>query len=129
MELDLTDIMELDGVKELVTAIISGIVLLGLWLLWRSVKGRLERVLGQTENSHQNTEYPNLRDEVTVIRQTVNEVAAMQQQMVTTVQADRTASRNETEGVRADVRNLSQRLDLHIATSVASRHTSPTDPV
>ena len=126
--MDLTSIMEINGVKDLATAIIGAIVLLGLWLLWQAVKKRLERVLGQTENSHQNTEYPNLRDEVTAIRQTVDSVASMQEQMVATVQADRTASRQETEGVRTDVRHLSQRLDIHIATAVA-RQAPPAEPL
>lgn len=126
--MDLTKIMEPEGVRELVTAIVSALVLLGLLLLWRAIKPRLDRVLGQTENSHQNTEYPNLRDEVTAIRQTVDSVAAMQGQMVATVQADRTASRQETEGVRTDVRHLSQRLDIHIATAVA-RQAPPAEPL
>jgi hypothetical protein len=135
--MDLTTIMEPEGVQALVTSVVSGIVLLGLWLLWRSIKPRLERVLGQTENSHENTEYPNLRDEVTAIRllteqnaTTLGEAAVVMNRLATTVENDRASSRSETEGVRADVRTLTGRLDLHIAASTAAQRAvaPPTEP-
>lgn len=129
--MDLTTIMEPEGVQALVTSVVSGILLLGLWLLWRSIKPRLERVLGQTENSHEDTEYPNLRDEVTAIRLLAEQAATTGKEtaeavglLADAVGQDRTASRRETEGVRDDVRSLSGRLDLHIAAS-ASRHAPP----
>lgn len=134
--MDLTTIMEPETVQGLISSIVAALVLLGLWLLWRSIKPRLERVLGQTENSHENTEYPNLRDEVTAIRllteqnsATLGEAAVVMNRLAMTVENDRAASRNETEGVRADVRTLTGRLDLHIATVTArSPVAAPTDP-
>lgn len=123
----LEEIMNPDTVTGLITSIGSALLLLGLFLLWRAIKPRLDRVLGQTENSHSNTEYPNLRDEVTAIRlqgeamtEAVQTLAATQTALAKTVQEDRSASRQETEGVRTDVRSLSQRLDVHIAASAAS---------
>src|SRR3546814_11384391 len=75
-----------------------------------------------TENSHEDTEYPNLRDEVTAIRliaeetaKTSAETAAVVNTLASSVADDRRASRTETEGVRADGRTMSGRLDLHIA--------------
>lgn len=125
--MELSDIMDPTTTTGLITSIVSALVLLGLYLLWRAIKPRLDRVLGQTENSHEKTEYPNLRDEVTAIRTLVEQTAVTSAEtaqtvksLASTVQEDRTASRQETEGVRSDVRTLSQRLDVHIATSVAS---------
>lgn len=135
--MDLTTIMEPETVQGLVSSIVAALILLGLWLLWRSIKPRLERVLGQTENSHEDTEYPNLRDEVTAIRllteknaTTLGEAAVVMNRLATTVENDRASSRSETEGVRADVRTLTGRLDLHIATSTAAqgRVAPPPDP-
>lgn len=132
--MNLTDILEADTVQGLISSIIAAIVLLGLWLLWRAVRGRLERVLGQTENSHEGTEYPNLRDEVTAIRMLTEanakasiETAAAVKGLASTVQEDRNAQRSETEGVRADVRAIGTRVDLHIATSMG-RGAPPSDP-
>lgn len=129
----LEDIMNPETTTGLITSIISGVVLLGLWLLWRAVRGRLERVLGQTENSHEKTEFPNLRDEVTAIRlqgeaatTALQTIAEAQAALAKTVQEDRTVSRQETEGVRADVRSLSARLDVHIAAS-GVRQAPPSD--
>lgn len=128
----LEEIMNPDSLTGLITSIVAALVLLGLWLLWRSIKPRLERVLGQTENSHENTEYPNLRDEVTAIRllteqnaTTLGEAAVVMSRLATTVENDRSASRQETEGVRSDVRTLSQRLDVHIAANGAQRVLPP----
>lgn len=125
--MDLEEIMDPTTTTGLITSIVSALVLLGLYLLWRAIKPRLDRVLGQTENSHEKTEYPNLRDEVTAIRTLVEQTAVTSAEtaqtvkgLASTVQEDRTASRQETEGVRSDVRTLSQRLDVHIAASVAS---------
>lgn len=130
-----TDIMDPTTPLGIVASIVSGLVLLTLWPLWRSIRGRLDRVLGQTENSHEDTEYPNLRDEVTAIRLlaeqtaiTSQETATVVNRLATTVEADRAATRQETEGVRQDVRTLSHRFDLHIATSVA-RQAPPADPL
>lgn len=130
--MDLTTIMEPETVQGLVSSIVAALVLLGLWLLWRSIKPRLERVLGQTENSHENTEYPNLRDEVTAIRllteknaTTLGEAAVVMNRLATTVENDRAASRSETESVRADLRAVGARVDLHIATSAAQRPVAP----
>src|SRR3546814_14971398 len=85
-----------------------------------------------TENSHEDTEYPNLRDEVTAIRliaeetaKTSAETAAVVNTLASSVADDRRASRTETEGVRADVRTLSGRLDLHIATAATHRSVAP----
>lgn len=128
----LEKIMEPDSVTGLITSIGSALLLLGLFLLWRAIKPRLDRVLGQTENSHENTEYPNLRDEVTAIRlsqeattEALQTLASTQTALAKTVQDDRSASRQETEGVRGDVRTLSQRLDVHIAASVSRQAQSP----
>lgn len=134
--MDLTTIMEPETVQGLVSSIVAALVLLGLWLLWRSIKPRLERVLGQTENSHENTEYPNLRDEVTAIRllteknaTTLSEAAVVMNRLATTVENDRASARSETEGVRADLRAVGARVDLHIATSAAQRAVAPpSDP-
>jgi hypothetical protein len=130
--MDLNDMLDPTTTTGLITSIVSGIVLLGLWLLWRAVRGRLERVLGQTENSHQGTEYPNLRDEVTAIRMlaeqaatTGKETAEAVGKLATAVGQDRAASRAETEGVRQDVRSLTSRLDVHIAASVARQAPPP----
>jgi len=127
-----TDILDPTTLPGAIATIVSGVVLLGLGLLWKSIKGRLERVLGQTENSHENTEYPNLRDEVTAIRllteqnaTTLSEAAVVMNRLATTVENDRASSRSETEGVRADVRTLTGRLDLHIAATAVGRQAQP----
>lgn len=131
----LEEIMNPDSVTGLITSIASALLLLGLVLLWRAIKPRLDRVLGQTENSHENTEYPNLRDEVTAIRLLAEQTATTSvetsntvKSLAKTVQDDRSSSRQETEGVRADVRTLSQRLDVHIAASGAQRAAPPEAP-
>jgi hypothetical protein len=135
--MDWNDVLDPTTVPGFIASILSGSLLIGLWFLWRSVKGRLERVLGQTENSHEHTEYPNLRDEVTAIRLIAEETAKISQETATavdslasTVSDDRRATRTETEGVRADVRALGQRVDLHIATSTAAQRAAapPPDP-
>ncbi|SRR6266542_1930962 len=133
--MDWNDVLDPTTVTGFIASILSGALLIGLWFVWRAVKGRLERVLGQTENSHEHTEYPNLRDEVTAIRLlaeqtavTSKETAAVMGRLASTVEEDRKASRSETEGVREDVRTLSGRLDLHIATSTTQRG-APRDPM
>src|SRR3546814_10152720 len=73
--MDLEEIMDPTTTTGRITSIVSALVLLGLYLLWRAIKPRLDRVLGQTENSHEKTEYPNLRDEVTAIRTLVEQTA------------------------------------------------------
>lgn len=126
-----TDIVDPTTPLGIIASIVSGLVLLALWPLWRSIKARLDRVLGQTENSHEKTEYPNLRDEVTAIRTLVEQTAVTSAEtaqtvkgLASTVQEDRTASRQETEGVRQDVRTLSSRLDVHIAATTARQAVS-----
>lgn len=133
--MELSDIMDPTTTTGLITSIVSALVLLGLYLLWRAIKPRLDRVLGQTENKHQETEYPNLRDEVTAIRlqgeaaaKALQEMASAQSALARTVQEDRTAARQETEGVRSDVRALSHRLDVHIAATGARVGSPPDDP-
>jgi len=118
----------------LVSSILGAALFLLLVFIWRSIKGRLERVLGQTENSHQDTEYPNMRDEITAIRllqeesaKAGKETAAAVGSLAKTVAEDRQASRTETEGVRADLRAVAQRVDLHIAAS-AAQQAQPPDP-
>lgn len=132
--MELADLMDPTTVPGLITSIISGTLLLGGLVLWKWLKGKLDRVLGQTENSHENTEYPNLRDEITAIRalteqnnSTGEEMAKVMNRLVVTVDEDRIAARRETEGVRQDVRALGQRVDLHIATVVVSRQAPPSD--
>lgn len=119
----------------LITSILGGALFLALGLIWRSIKGRVDRVLGQTENSHQDTEYPNMRDEITAIRllqeesaKAGKETAAAVGQLAKTVAEDRQASRTETEGVRADLRAVAQRVDLHIAASAAQQAQQPDGP-
>ena len=126
------DILDPTTVPGFIASILSGALLIGLWFVWRAVKGRLERVLGQTENSHEDTEYPNLRDEVTAIRMLAEQVATTGKEtaeavglLADAVGQDRVASRRETEGVRDDVRSLSGRLDLHIAASVSRQALPP----
>lgn len=130
--MELSDIMDPTTTTGLITSIVSALVLLGLYLLWRAIKPRLDRVLGQTENSHEKTEYPNLRDEVTAIRMLAEQTAVTSQEtstavkrLATAVQEDRALVRSETEGVRQDVRGLSSRLDIHIAATAAARHAPP----
>lgn len=100
-----------------VTALTAALIWLG-----RALKNRLQRVLDQTENSHQSADFPNLRDELTATRkaaEAATEAAVAAGKAVAdlsgVVTADRTAARKEVEGVREDVRGLSHRLDLHIA--------------
>src|SRR3546814_5018773 len=100
--MDLEEIMDPTTTTGLITSIVSARVLLGLYLLWRAIKPRLDRVLGQTENSHEKTEYPNLRDEVTAIRTLVEqtavtsaETAQTEKGLASTVQVDRTAPRQD----------------------------------
>jgi len=128
-----SDVLDPTTVPGFIASILSGALLIGLWFVWRAVKGRLERVLGQTENSHEGTEYPNLRDEVTAIRMLAEQAATTGKEtaeavglLATAVGQDRVASRSETEGVRQDVRSLTQRLDVHIAAS-AARQAPPPD--
>src|SRR3546814_11056688 len=130
--MDWNDILDPTTVPGFIASILSGALLIGLYFVWRAVKGRLERVLGQTENSHEDTEYPNLRDEVTAIRliaeetaKTSAETAAVVNTLASSVADDRRASRTETEGVRADVRPLAGRPDLPIAPADAQRPGAP----
>ena len=137
MNWEWTDVLDPTTVPGFIASILSGALLIGLWFVWRAVKGRLERVLGQTENSHAHAEYPNLRDEVTAIRLIAEETAKVGREtaaavgsLASTVSDDRRAARSETEGVRADVRALGQRVDLHIATNTAAQRAvaQPHDP-
>lgn len=130
--MELADIMDPTSPLGLITAIGSGALLLALAALWKWLKGKLDRVLGQTENSHENTEYPNMRDEITSIRLTTEEMArvmaeqtAATTRLAQTVATDRNAARQETEGVRQDVRSLSGRLDLYTAANVVARQAPP----
>lgn len=86
-------------------------------LIWlgRALKGRLQRVLDQTENSHEKADYPNLRDELTATRTAAEQAVEAVADLAKIVREDRAASREETEGVRQDVRLLAQRVDLHLA--------------
>src|SRR3546814_1144183 len=83
--MDLEEIMDPTTTTGRITSIVSALVLLGLYLLWRAIKPRLDRVLGQTENSHEKTEYPNLRDEVTAIRTLVEQTAVTSAETAQTV--------------------------------------------
>lgn len=123
---------DLSTAEGLVASILGAALFLLLVFIWRSIKVRVDRVLGQTENSHQDTEYPNLRDEITAIRLLQEDsakagkaTATAVQQLAKTVQEDRQASRTETEGVRADLRAVAQRVDLHIASSSAQQAPPP----
>ena len=109
------------------SAAAAGVALALVWL-GRVLRSRLQRVLDQTENEHADAEYPNMRDELTATRKAAESAvtaATTASESVThlakTVGEDRKASRAETEGVREDVRMLSQRLDLHIVETIRAQ--------
>jgi hypothetical protein len=102
-------------------SVASVAVTAGLIFVGRILKQRIERVLDQTENSHQAADYPNLRDELTATRKAAEQALASMSSLSKTVHDDRVASRAETEGVREDVRALSKRLDLHIVETIRSQ--------
>lgn len=87
----------------LVSTVIGGALLVALVGLWRLLKPRLDRLLGQTENQHADTPYPNLRDELTAVRLAAEAAADNSVQ-----------TRRELEGLREDHRELSRRVDHHI---------------
>lgn len=102
-------------------SVASVAVTAALIFVGRILKQRIERVLDQTENSHQSADYPNLRDELTATRKASEQAAAAVGDLSKTVHDDRVAARAETEGVRQDLRALSQRLDLHIVETIRAQ--------
>jgi flagellar biosynthesis/type III secretory pathway M-ring protein FliF/YscJ len=94
----------------LISTILGGALFVTLVALWKVIKPRLDRILGQTENRHQQAPYPNLRDELTAVRVAVESAAiAAESAAENTIQA-----RREVEGLREDHRELAKRVDRHI---------------
>lgn len=105
-------------VAGLISSILGMAMVTGLIWLYRVLKGRLDRVVSQTENSHAGGDYPNLRNELTATRVAAESSTKALEQI-----------REEVEGVRDDVRilakrqdslsdrmnNVSDKLDRHIA--------------
>ena len=103
------------------SAAAAGVALALVWL-GKTLRSRLQRVLDQTENEHADADYPNMRDELTATRKASEAAALAVAELAKTVQADRVLSREETEGVRQDVRTLAQRVDLHLVGSLRAQN-------
>lgn len=125
--METADLMDPTTIPGLITAILSGAVLLGLLYVWRAIRAKLDKVVGQTENSHQDSEYPNMREEITAIRKTSEQAVALVTELGETQRKEREAVRRETEGVREDVRAIGARLDTHIQNSGRWRRSRSTD--
>lgn len=94
----------------LISTVLGGALLIVLVGLWKVVKPRLDRILGQTENRHQQAPYPNLRDELTAVRMAAESAAVAAESA-----AENTSqTRRELEGLREDHRELSKRVERHI---------------
>lgn len=125
--METADLMDPTTIPGLITAILSGAVLLGLLYAWRAIRAKLDKVVGQTENSHQDSEYPNMREEITAIRKTSEQAVALVTELGEAQRKERDAVRRETEGVREDVRAIGARLDTHIQNSGRWRRSRSTD--
>lgn len=125
--METADLLDPTTIPGLITAILSGAVLLGLLYAWRAIRAKLDKVVGQTENSHQDSEYPNMREEITAIRKTSEQAVALVTELGETQRKEREAVRRETEGVREDVRAIGARLDTHIQNSGRWRRSRSTD--
>lgn len=125
--METADLLDPTTIPGLITAILSGAVLLGLLYVWRAIRAKLDKVVGQTENSHQDSEYPNMREEITAIRKTSEQAVALVTELGETQRKEREAVRRETEGVREDVRAIGARLDTHIQNSGRWRRSRSTD--
>lgn len=125
--METADLMDPTTIPGLITAILSGAVLLGLLYAWRAIRAKLDKVVGQTENSHQDSEYPNMREEITAIRKTSEQAVALVTELGEAQRRERDAVRRETEGVREDVRAIGSRLDTHIQNSSRWRRFRSTD--
>lgn len=104
------------------------VAILWMFRVIRSVKSGLERVVSQTENSHDGSMYPNLRDELTATRETIEGVAKTNELIVQRLERlqddqaelrrevteDRSAIRAEVEGVRRDMRNMNRSRDASV---------------
>lgn len=117
LDMKLADIVDPTTTTGLISSILSGAILLGLFYGWRIVRTKLDKVLGQTENSHSRSKYPNMRDEITAIRRTSEETAALIVELREDQRQEREAVRREAEGIREDVRAVGARLDTHIESS------------
>lgn len=102
---------------DLVVSVATGGIALTLIYAGRMIWRKLDRLLKQTENNHQEAEYPNLREEITASRKTneethkaIEEIASVVREM----REDGRSTRRELEGSRDDIRNVSARLDHHI---------------
>jgi predicted nucleic acid-binding Zn-ribbon protein len=103
--------------SKLAVSVLTGGVALTLIYAGRMIWKKLDRLLNQTENNHREAEYPNLRDEVTASRKTIEETKKAIVEIssaVREIREDNRAIRREQEGSRDDLRNVSARLDHHI---------------
>lgn len=125
--METADLMDPTTIPGLITAILSGAVLLGLIYAWRAIRAKLDKVVGQTENSHQDSEYPNMREEITAIRMTSEQAVKLVKELGEDQRQERDAVRREAEGIREDVRAIGSRLDTHIQNSGRWRRFRSTD--
>lgn len=121
------DLLDPTTIPGLITSVLSGTILLGLIVAWRAIRAKLDKVVGQTENSHQDSEYPNMREEITAIRMTSEQAVKLVKELGEDQRRERDAVRRETEGVREDVRAIGSRLDTHIQNSSRWRRFRSTD--
>lgn len=108
---------DMQELSQITVSVLTGGVALTLIYAGRMIWRKLDRLLKQTENSHQEAEYPNLRDEVTASRRTSEETQKAIVEIsaaVREIREDNRAIRREQEGSRDDLRNVSARLDHHI---------------
>lgn len=106
--------MDIESVSSLAVTVLTGAVGLALIYAVRVLHGKIGQVLHQTVNNHPHSEYPNLRDELTAVRLASQEASEAVRDLADDVAEDRKSARKELEGIREDVRTLSQRLDVHV---------------
>lgn len=88
----------------LISSVLGGAIVFALVALWRMMKSRVDRMVSQVENEHQDAEFPNLREELTAVR-----IAVESSEVNTRM------TRQELGSLREDHRDLSRRLDRHIS--------------
>jgi septation ring formation regulator EzrA len=100
-------------------AAVAALAVLGKWLKSKLdgmlADDKLDRLLAQTENEHDETEYPNLRDELTAVRQIAERLEKAHEETrrdLGGLREDVRHARAETEGLREDHRDTRRWLGV-----------------
>jgi uncharacterized protein (DUF3084 family) len=102
--------VDIPSLGQTIINVLTGGIGLALAILARMLWLRIDRLLHQTENEHEDAEYPNLREELTSARKTTEDIF----EAIGEMRSDNAAARRELEGCREDIRSVSARLDNHI---------------